>query len=223
MPCTRLRTQPIGGFTGAILNDHQGHPRGYLAIKVPKEEWTSYRGTSHPRGSLLEFQQLQSTYPRAFSSLPASLYMRSGQTKYRRCTGGSLYYVLYPLKQIPQLKITIQWNTSDDLDLFLTHPNGKITSYINPNNGLRDVRVRGNLNRPAVENITINFPARGVYQIVVNVFSYSAGVSTSPSVPFNLTVQYSDLNILKTMGSVSGAVSLNTINAITFNTSIAIK
>jgi hypothetical protein len=103
---------------------------------------------------------------------------------------------LLPVGTTGILQAQLIWNTSADLDLYLTLPNGQVVSFSNVavtfNNGRAIARLDqdnrgGTINVPPrtrVENISINgVPLRGLYSFFANNFSSPNGTD-----PFRLVV-----------------------------------
>jgi hypothetical protein len=105
---------------------------------------------------------------------------------------------LLPVGTTGIIQAQLIWNTSADLDLYLTLPNGQVVSFSNVsvtfNNGraiahLDQDNRGGTINFPPrtrVENISINgVPLGGLYTFLANNFSSPNGTD-----PFRLVVFY---------------------------------
>ncbi|HEY9622808.1 MAG TPA: hypothetical protein V6C78_20795 [Crinalium sp.] len=95
------------------------------------------------------------------------------------------------------IQVTLRWTTSDDLDLYVTDPEGQVVSYMNTrvaSGGQLDVDANagcsGTTSSP-IENIfwPPSQAPQGQYRIGVNLFSRCAGGSAPVSFEVRLLVQ----------------------------------
>jgi hypothetical protein len=115
---------------------------------------------------------------------------------YQRCVG-AVGFVMSPCYKRVMFKVTLRWDTTDDLDLFVTDPAGDTISYLEPSvpsGGQLDVDANANagcidpLSRTPVENIfwpTGQSPS-GDFVISVNIFLRCR--SSQAPIPFTLSV-----------------------------------
>jgi hypothetical protein len=109
------------------------------------------------------------------------------------CGGGGVRNE--PVLQTGDVQVTLRWDTTDDLDLFVTDPAGDTISYLEPSvpsGGQLDVDANagciGPLSRTPVENIfwpTGQSPS-GDFVISVNIFLRCR--SSQAPIPFTLSV-----------------------------------
>lgn len=107
------------------------------------------------------------------------------------CTTGNAAASEEVVLQTGDVQVTLRWDTSDDLDLFVRDPNGDEVSYFNPSvpsGGELDVDANagcGERMASPVENIfwPTNGGMPGDYLVTVDLFSYCG-----PEVPINFTL-----------------------------------
>ncbi|MCJ2544096.1 right-handed parallel beta-helix repeat-containing protein [Thermostichus vulcanus] len=92
------------------------------------------------------------------------------------------------------IQITLSWNTTDDLDLYVTDPGQQTVSFVNPSipsGGRLDVDANANcagvITNPVENVFWISTPPTGTYRIEVALFQ-RCSQSTAP-IPFTVTLR----------------------------------
>lgn len=110
-----------------------------------------------------------------------------------------------------KVTVTLLWNTSDELDLFITSPSGDTVNYMSPHSisgGVMDIDKQYASNGYYVGNAYWNNPPEGKYIVRVNV----SGKKTSGSTSFKLRIISG--SVTKTY---SGSINTGTSRVCTFN------